>query len=100
MVKVFVASTVTEAHFAKTLLAEHGIRSEVRNEANSQARFGAVGDIASLPSVWIVDDSRADEARALLARHRGGPSWLCGSCDEENGAAFEVCWKCGTSRPP
>jgi len=37
----------------------------------------------------------AREEEIVLAPRRGGASWVCKSCREENPAEFGSCWKCG-----
>lgn len=103
MVEVFIAASLSEAHLLRTLLEDHGIRAEVRNEILSQVRGEVPMDASTAPAVWIFDEQRADEARAIIAEHRtapSGPDWTCAACGEANGPAFELCWKCGAPRRP
>ncbi len=55
-----------------------------------------------LPEVWVADDTRADEARALLHQWRHLPHrrWTCTGCGEIVDGPFEQCWSCGAEMPP
>jgi len=65
-------------------------------------QLGADGPVGAL----FVPTDQADEARReiqawLAARARSRPrgeSWTCSDCGEENGPAFERCWRCGEAR--
>jgi Putative prokaryotic signal transducing protein len=99
---VLFAQTPADAHLAASILEEHGIETWVGNEMLSQARGELPLDESTMPTVFVLDDARAEEAEALLresGRRRAGPDWTCASCREPNGDAFEVCWNCGTERP-
>lgn len=65
---------------------------------------GIAGEIPpdqSLPEVWVSDDQRADEARALLHQwsHQPERRWACPGCDEIVEGPFEQCWNCGAAMP-
>lgn len=53
------------------------------------------------PEVWVMDDSRLEAARALLAQLRHPPArhWTCPGCGERIDGPFEQCWNCGTAMP-
>ncbi len=106
MKKVFVAQNPMEAQFVRGLLESHGIEAKVRGEALWGARGGAPLTPDTLPTVWVIDDSRVAEARQVLRDYRGSKpssgadpgSWKCASCGEECEHQFTECWRCGASR--
>ena len=81
----------------KNVLQEKGIDSSVINEFAS----GGAGDLATFdtwPELWISDVERFGEAESILQKIVFGSDdgyWHCRGCQEKNGAAFELCWKCG-----
>lgn len=81
----------------KNLLQADGIETVVVNEFAA----GGVGDLATFdtwPELWLEDESRLAEAEAILRdvqTNSGGRSWFCRQCQEQNEAAFQICWKCG-----
>jgi len=65
---------------------------------------GIAGEIPpdqSLPEVWVHDDARLDDARALLDElaHLPWRHWVCTRCGETVDGPFEQCWNCGALRP-
>ena len=83
---------------ARNLLQMEGIETVMKNEFSS----GAAGDLAPLdtwPELWLVDDTQLAVAKTLIENmeeQANGPDWRCNNCQEINGAAFEVCWSCGS----
>lgn len=88
-----------EAYRARDLLRENGIAAEVSFE--TRAPYGLPFDLEPVAEVWIADEARASEARALLAeleeRGPGGPPWTC-ACGAENDGVFDACPTCGAER--
>lgn len=66
MVQVYSAENPTEAHYVKGLLESQGIPCDVRGES----LFGARGELPitteTAPSIWIFDNSKLIEARAVI----------------------------------
>jgi hypothetical protein len=65
---------------------------------------GIAGEIPpdqALPEVWLDDDSRHAEARALFERWMHPPErrWSCPGCAEVVEGPFEQCWNCGAPCP-
>lgn len=62
---------------------------------------GEIPPDQALPEVWILDDERLAEARAMLDRLRNLPHrrWACTRCGELVEGPFEQCWNCGADRP-
>ena len=83
----------------KNVLQDIGINCTVINEFAS----GGVGDLAAFdtwPELWISDSDRFGEAESVLQKivfDRNDDYWFCSGCQEKNGGAFELCWKCGRS---
>ena len=97
MIKVCTHENRMILYNLRNLLEAAGIETRVVNEFAA----GGAGDLPTFdtwPELWIADESRLDEARALLAEidaadDSGG--WYCRGCQERNYAAFQSCWKCG-----
>lgn len=83
---------------ARNLLQIEGINTVIKNEFSS----GAAGDLAPMdtwPELWLVDESQFTTAKTVIEAMQAkacGDDWRCNQCQEINGAAFEVCWSCGT----
>jgi len=106
MKQVYIADDPTEAHLVKGILEQHGISCEVRGEALWGARGGLPLTSEALPTIWIVDESKFDEAKKLTEQFKNktltadaGVSWKCPGCGVEVEGHFTDCWKCGASRP-
>jgi len=98
---VFRSDNAAEAHRIRGLLEAHGIAAEVSNELLAGARGELPLDLSTIPTVWIAEDARAEEARRIIEDHAQavtGPPWRCRSCGELLDAAFTSCWNCGAER--
>ena len=107
MKQVFWSPDVTEAHFIKGLLESQGLSALVRGEALAGLAGGIpLADACS--SVWILDDDREEQARAVIKDYDTGyaaqtvpvAGWRCAKCGQELEPQFTGCWACGTERPP
>jgi len=107
MRKVYTAAHPADAHMVRGLLESEGIEAVVRGEALFSARGLAPVTSDTLPSVWVIDPSTADVARALIeaprtavaAGFRRDRSWRCPTCNELIGPEFIACWQCGGIEP-
>jgi hypothetical protein len=105
--QVFIAQHPTEAYFVKDLLEAQGIDAQVRGEALFGMRGEAPVTPDTLPSVWVLERSQAEEALTIIAAYRrgdgrasaSGQPWRCPRCGEELESQFTACWKCGSARP-
>jgi hypothetical protein len=103
--QVFTARDVTEAHFVRGLLESHGLIVTVRGEKLWGVR-GEVPFVDAWPTVWVLDDGREGQARAVVQQYEAGramPSasvsaWRCAKCSQELEPQFTACWNCGTER--
>jgi hypothetical protein len=105
---VFVHPDPTVVGLKKSLLEEAGIDCFIQNE-NTAATFGAgmLGLVQSPvfdPTLCIIDDSRFEEATALLKAAGEPPvavpaDWRCPHCSETVPGNFDTCWNCSTDRP-
>jgi hypothetical protein len=105
--QVFWSHDVTEAHFVKGLLESQGLSALVRGEALA-GLAGGIPLADACPSVWILDDDREEQARAVIkdydtasamqTAHNAG--WQCPNCGQELEPQFSGCWACGAERPP
>ena len=96
MRKVYTHENVAILYTAKNLLELNGIDSFLKNEF--YASGGHSGLLGIPPELWVRDDQKADQAIAILKDElddtNSNPAWVCNKCQEENEAAFEVCWQC------
>lgn len=90
------------------LLVDHlrgwGIRAVILGDYLS----GAAGELSALsfPTVWVVESSDLPIARRRLREFLEGgegdaarPGWRCPACGAEVEGGFDLCWRCGASRP-
>lgn len=97
MRRVYRAENTFDAHLVRDQLLQAGIAAEV----HGLMLTGAVGEIPAdtRPSVWIADEDLYQRARQIVReverRSANEAGWHCRHCGEDNGPAFEVCWRCG-----
>lgn len=65
---------------------------------------GIAGEIPpdqALPELWLADEARWAEARALLhgLQHPPERRWACTACGEVIDGPFDQCWQCGAPMP-
>lgn len=100
MLTVLRARDLAEACRARDLLREAGIAAEVTCETRAPIAIMPL-DMEPVAEVWIADEARAGEARALLAEFEeggpGGPPWRC-ACGAENEGQFTACPSCSAER--
>jgi hypothetical protein len=99
--KIFFASSPTEAHIVCELLKSQGISCEVRGEG----LFGLKGEIPFTqendPYIWLFQHSQIDAAKHVIQdfeqqkRPSTEPIWVCENCQQENEPQFGACWQCG-----
>lgn len=106
MKQVYIADDPTEAHLVKGILEQYGISCEIRGEALWISRGGVPLTSETLPTIWIKDDGRYEEAKELTERFqkgtlttKTGSDWKCPECGEEVEGQFTDCWQCGANRP-
>ena len=91
----------------KSILEGAGIDCFIQNESTTGLGAGFFGLVQSPifdPALCIVDDSRYDEALALLnigsETSQGDDSeWRCPRCSEIVPGNFENCWSCSGKKP-
>jgi hypothetical protein len=106
MKQLYIADDPTEAHLVKGILEQYGISCEIRGEALWIARGQLPLTSETLPTIWIIDDNRYEEATELTERFKNGTltentgaNWKCPECGEEVEGQFTECWQCGANRP-
>ncbi len=115
MVEVYVG-TVWQAGQVQGLLESAGVTCFVRDErmgANYAPVLSAGGVAAVTVVVGASDLERATEVvrdfGGATGLHESAPApviqsagaaWACPRCLEQVEGQFDVCWKCGASRPP
>ncbi|MCI5166578.1 MAG: DUF2007 domain-containing protein [Candidatus Electrothrix sp. GM3_4] len=106
MVKVYTAQHVTEAYYVKGLLESQEIICELTNENLSSLRGELPMTAETAPSLWILDASKFDAARTIIAEYEeankrksnDAARWVCKVCGEKSEEQFTECWNCLTSR--
>ncbi len=103
MIKIYSNQDTLMLGHLRNVMSSHGIECVIRNQDLSTA-MGEIPPIECWPELWILDDSRYEEARALLRRALAplGPvekPWKCSGCGEDLEGQFTQCWNCGRSRP-
>lgn len=97
MTRIYSSLNSMDVYNLKNVLESAGIECEVRGEY----RRSAIGELPvgeSFIELWIVDDDRLEEARAILDAPPTRP-WSCPKCGESVEAGFGQCWSCGYDRP-
>jgi len=103
MRQVYSAEHPAEAHIVRGILESGGIEAVVKGDILFSARGEIPITAETAPSVWIVEESRYNEARRIIRRYelansgklRSGEVWFCPSCGERLEGQFTHCWKCG-----
>ena len=107
MKQVYIGKNPNDAHFVAGILQEYGILCEVLGENLWGARGALSVSSDTLPTIWIRDDNRYEEAQNLIEQYENktlkpticDSSWQCLSCGEQMEAQYTDCWKCGTRKP-
>ena len=98
MLRVYQAANLPQAHLLAGLLRHAGIAVRVFNE-NAQGGLGDLPFSETYPEIWIENAADLTRAKRIIANFEGAPvetgTLHCRSCNEENPANFELCWKCG-----
>ncbi len=102
MLQVYIAQHPTEAHLVKGILETHSIKCCVKGETLFSARGEIPITTETAPSVWIYNELKFDEAKAVVKEYEksinqespSGENWVCQSCGEEHESQFTNCWKC------
>lgn len=85
----------------RNILEAEGLELIVKNEFAS----GVIGEVSAFDAwveLWVRSDADYDRACAILDRafsRVDEKDWRCRDCDETNGAAFELCWRCRSEKP-
>ena len=79
-------------------------KSSAVTERASTAFGSTTSGESAWAELWILDESRREEARRLIAEFGSpsegqGTSWRCQNCGEKIEDQFGECWQCGTARP-
>src|SRR5262245_60613299 len=105
MKQVYVARDPAEAHLIAEMLSAAGIAAQVQGEHISTLQGAVPFGTATAPSVWVVDNSDAVEARhqinqLMQNRQSVNPQlvWVCPECREVIESQFTACWSCGAER--
>ena len=99
MVKVYSSPNSTSVHNIKNVLEAQEIDCIIRGE-NLMTGAGELPPVECWAELWIVDDSKADEAKLIIsgAAQPAGESWTCPNCREVVEAEFGQCWNCQAYR--
>lgn len=92
--------TEFEAAIIRSTLERNGVECYLTNTATATA-LSYVGTAIGGTQIHVFEDDLA-LARKLIEKSQCESSdateWYCTHCEEEQEAAFDVCWKCGRSR--
>lgn len=99
MKRVFSSYNQTAVYHARNLLEGAGLRVFVKNAMLSSA-MGELPPAECQAELWVLDDSDASRAAAILQASASGPDWICAGCGETLGPQFTQCWRCGAVREP
>lgn len=102
MKKVYTTKDPLMIGHLKNVLATFGIECVIKNIYLSSAA-GELPLIECWPELWVVEDHRYAEAKAILKKTLAPLKsvkrpWRCSACGEEIEGQFSECWKCGRSR--
>lgn len=102
MIKIYEASSVSDAYIFASVLDSEGIEAQVCNDR----LMGLVGELPYsaeiLPIVAIYkqeDYKRALELAQEYSQNQESlitDEWVCKICSESNPSNFELCWNCQT----
>ena len=106
MKKAYVAKNPADAHLMKALLEGEGIEAKVTGEFIYSCRGEIPISPDTLPSVWVVEDSKYEKAEEIIRLFKlnengskgNEEEWKCSGCGEMNEGIFTECWQCGVVR--
>lgn len=94
--------THTELPLLQAALESHGFVCKILNTRIDDVVARLTNDPLKA-GLWILPDSRIDEARQILQVFLEPPqesaSWACPQCDEDVEGQFSECWNCGFEQP-
>lgn len=87
-----------EAQIVLDLLEHAYIPAKIFNQ-HAQGVAGEIPFTHAYPEVWITRDDDFERAKRVIDTYESTPitnsTVQCPSCNEENPANFQLCWKCG-----
>ena len=99
---IYSNQNLAQVGLMQSYLAEHNIRSELRNQHASSV-MGEVSFFSVWPECWVADHDFA-AAKQLLDELDAAPTptseWQCSNCGEVSPANFSVCWSCESPVDP
>lgn len=103
MIKVFEDFDVTLVGYYQSMLEASGIETFLKNQFSTSGA-GELPFVEVIPQIWVLDENKEDQAKALIADlqtskdDKTGLPWKCPQCGEPQEAVFTNCWKCSTAR--
>lgn len=101
LIRIYSHDNLLIVHNLKNILEHSGVECELRNDFVTSAS-GEVPPIEAWPEIWVASCDET-QARTIIEQAQkpapGAVSWMCPNCAEDNGPAFEICWKCGEAHP-
>ena len=85
---------------ARNIVESTGIRVFLKNEYTSSI-MGEAAAFDTWVELWVENSADYNRACDLIANslsEEDAEPWRCAVCDEENDAAFELCWQCAHDR--
>jgi hypothetical protein len=98
--RLFQAPNLALATLWADQLSAVGLAARVMR-ANASSIAGEIPPDQALPEVWLVDETRHEEALSLFDQWMHPPErrWACAQCGEVIEGPFDTCWNCGAPAP-
>ncbi len=102
MRKIYSAESLTILYLLKSKLESQNIGCFIKNEEPPVA--GEIPPIIAWPELWVLDDNQYIAALNIVQGELSELTkikspWQCPNCKEHLEGQFDVCWKCGQSKP-
>lgn len=104
MIKVFEDFDIALVGRYQSVLESMGIATFMKNQFGTSGA-GELPFIEVIPQLWVLNDSEAERAAALIdelresAGNEPAQAWVCPLCGTEIEPEFTQCWKCSAPKP-
>ena len=100
MMRLAQAPNLVIATLWADMLSGAGFKTSVQR-AYAGSIAGQIPPDQALPELWLLDETQAQAARALLHAPPHPPErrWACAGCAEVIDGPFDTCWCCGAAAP-
>ena len=102
MKRIYIAKDPLMIGHLKNVMATFGIKC-VTKKLDLISAAGELPPIECWPELWVVDDDKANRAKAILKKTLAPLTsvkkpWTCSGCGEKLEGQFSECWNCGCDR--